>query len=474
MRLGRTTFIHFGSQVVISVSGFVATLLIARLLGPAGLGKYAIAVALGYFWLAIPGNAVSNAVTKRVSEGIDPESYLTSGFLLNAIIGAVILLLVVALTPWVNQYVGASVSPLVAALAAVTILSSTVFGGLSGQKKVAETGLLNAFERLGRTGFQVGFLVLGWGVAGLIIGHVASLVLAGVVGLLLYEMKFGRPDSTHFTSLLEYAKYAWLSPLRGRVFGWLDVIILAFFVAPNLIGIYEAAWGLASLLGMISVSIRSTLFPELSDLSIDEDFGRVKHYLNEGLVFSGIFVIPGLFGAAVLGTQVLRIYREEFTRGAIILVILILAYVAEVYGAQLVNAINAVDRPDVAFRVNAVFIFTNLILNLWLISVYGWYGAAVATAVSTTVMMILGYYMLTEVIGSFDIPVREIALEIIAAGLMASVVYAMDSVTPEGIGYTVAMVFIGAGVYSVILIGISGRIRRKSLSLLDNLVHQPN
>ena len=53
MRLGRTAFLHFLSQVVVSVSGFAATFAIARLGGADVLGGVAVAVALT-FWLDVP------------------------------------------------------------------------------------------------------------------------------------------------------------------------------------------------------------------------------------------------------------------------------------------------------------------------------------------------------------------------------------------------------------------------------------
>ncbi|MFB6308142.1 MAG: polysaccharide biosynthesis protein, partial [Haloarculaceae archaeon] len=61
MRLGKTATIHFVSQAAVSVAGFVATFAIAVLLGADGLGRYSVAVAIGFFWLAIPTNAVGLA-----------------------------------------------------------------------------------------------------------------------------------------------------------------------------------------------------------------------------------------------------------------------------------------------------------------------------------------------------------------------------------------------------------------------------
>ncbi|MFC6973771.1 hypothetical protein ACFQL1_02280 [Halomicroarcula sp. GCM10025709] len=89
MKLGKTAALHFGSQVVITLSGFAATFLIALFLGPSGLGQYAVALSLGFFWLVIPANAVANAMKKRMSEGEDPAGFLGGGLALNTAVAAV-------------------------------------------------------------------------------------------------------------------------------------------------------------------------------------------------------------------------------------------------------------------------------------------------------------------------------------------------------------------------------------------------
>lgn len=466
MRLGRTTTIHFLSQVVVSVSGFVATLIIARLLGSTILGQYSVAVALGFFWLVIPATAIGQAIMKRVSEGEDRESYLSAGLVLNFAVALVLVGVVLFFEGLVNRYVGADVGYLVALLVGASVLFRTTTAGLNGQKKVGLVGGLTALERLGRTGGQVGFILLGYGVAGLLVGHVLSLAVVGFLGVYFYEVGLTLPRKKDFDDIVYYARYAWLGSLKARVFGWMDTLILALFVSSSLIGIYEVAWGLASLLGMVSGSIRSTLFPEISELSVNDHYDRIHHYLNEGLVFAGIFVIPGLFGGAVVGSDLLQIYRPEFQQGYVVLLLLIGAYMWEVYGSQLISAINAVDRPDVAFRVNLVFVGVNIALNFVLIYYLGWYGAAVATLVSSFVWMFLGYVSLSKIIGRPDIPLMEIGYEFGAAGLMALFLLFLDPLVPDDHVTTVVLVLLGAVVYVVILGVVSERIRRKGLSLV--------
>lgn len=474
MRLGRTAVVHFGSQIAVSVSGFVATFAIARLLGAEVYGVYVTAVALA-FWLNIPANAVGDAVVKRVSEGTDQGSYLSAGFLLNLAIaigsaGLVAAgLLAVGGVPFLQgNAMGelASLWWLVGLLVLGNVAFLTVVKGLNGQKLVARGGLLKAGERVLRTVAQVGLILAGAALVGIVVGHILALVLAAALGLLLYEMRPAFPTGDHVRSLVAFARYAWLGGLKTRTFSWMDTIVLAVFVESALVGIYEVAWSLASLFALLSISIQSTLFPEMSDLSTRQDYDRIHHYLDEALTFAGLFIIPGLFGAAVIGDRVLKIYRPEFVQGAFVLVVLVFARTLAAYGSQLLSAINAVDRPDLAFRINLGFVGANMTLNVLLVWQFGWQGAAVATMLSAGLLLVLAYRTLGTLVGPPSVPVYELARQVIAATGMAGVVLILRRIAPQGHYATVGLVAFGAGIYVLALLGISTRVRGKVVGLL--------
>jgi O-antigen/teichoic acid export membrane protein len=250
------------------------------------------------------------------------------------------------------------------------------------------------------------------------------------------------------------------------VFGWLDTIVLSFFVGASLIGIYEAAWGIASMLAMASTSISKTLFPEVSDISSSDEFDQIRHYLDEALAFSGVFVIPGLVGATVLGERTLRFYRPEFGTGTDILLILIVAYTADVYAAQLLSVINAIDRPDAAFRINIVFICVNAASNVVLVWQFGWYGAAFATAGSALLRTAAGYVSLRRIIGQVSIPFGEISRQTGASVIMGIAVWPVTNQVSSGRVGTLLLVGFGASVYAVVWLTLSGRARNKVQSLL--------
>jgi O-antigen/teichoic acid export membrane protein len=472
MRLGRTTFLHFVSHVAISLTGFAATLAIARFGGAELLGLYAPAVALA-FWFNIPATAVGDALSKRLSEGRDHGTFLASALLLEVSIAAVFAVVVLVGSARVDRLVGAEVGDLVALLVVGNVLFITVRSVLNGEKKVAQAAGTKSFERVVRSLLQIGAVVAGFGVVALVAGHAVALFVGTLAAAYVTDAVPTRPTRASIESLLEYARYSWLSTLKTRAFTWMDTLFLAFFaVGSTLIGIYEAAWSLASMFALVAISVKSTLFPEMSELGTEDAEDRIQHYLNEGLVFTGVFIIPGLFGAAVLGERVLRIYRPEFTQGAPILVILVFARMLAAYGEQLLNVVNAVDRPDIAFRVNATFAGSNVVFNLVLVATYGWVGAAVATALSAGLGLVLSYVSLSRVVGRPDVPVAEIGRQVLAAVAMAVAVAVAAEAAPTGNFVTIGLALAGAVFYTVSLVAVSQRVRSKTRGLIDDTLAQ--
>jgi len=105
MRVGKTAAIHFLSQILVSVAGFIATLYIARELGAAILGTYAVVVAL-LSWLNIPGATIGSAVNKRISEGRDQSSFVSAGIVMNfgvALTLATLALIFASCPLWLNS-----------------------------------------------------------------------------------------------------------------------------------------------------------------------------------------------------------------------------------------------------------------------------------------------------------------------------------------------------------------------------------
>jgi len=474
-RLGKTAVVYFFTQIGTTLVGFLATWYITQTLGAGAFGEYSTAVAF-LFWLNIPASALGNAVKKRVSEGNERGAFLVAGHALNLTVHAVLIGALLAFREQVNVFVGLEVATAFAMLVGARALFDLTLGSLRGYKQVRTSGALKTLERTLRSAIHIGALFfLGVGVAGLVLGHAIALLLATGAGLVVLDGPPASPARRHFGSLIQYARFAWLGTLKTRAFAWTDVMVMRGLslsivglaaVSKSQIGIYKIAWTVASALALFNIAIKQSLFPEFSELGAAEDFERVHHYLNEGLAFTGLVLIPGAFGAVAVGETLLTVFGPEFAAGGTILVVLAAARLFAAYGEQLLNTINAIDRPDVAFRINLVYVAANVSLNLLLVTLFGWYGAAAATALASLVSVAFAGYALTRIIGPPDVPFGELARQVAAAAVMLGVVFGLQELFPGTLRWTLLVIAIGGGIYGVVLFAISERVRHKALGVV--------
>jgi O-antigen/teichoic acid export membrane protein len=477
MRLGQTSVIYFAFSLLASIIGFTATLYIARQIGAAPLGIYHLALSLITLFALVGEIGISGAISKRVSEGRDRSKYAVAGILLIGLLFILVAVGVLLFRTRINDYVGYPAAAFVVLILFLSLVYSAVSSLLTGLHLVHVDGALSTVQTGGRSLFQITAVFAGLGVTGLFWGHIGGFVVAILIGLYVVFRRLppiAIPRKHHFRSLFDFAKFSWLGNLESRMFNYTDIVVLGFFVSSSFIGIYSVAWNVAQFLSLFSGSLTSTMFPEMSKLSAEHDSQAVSDIVEQSLVYGALFLIPGVFGGAILGERILRLYGPEFTQGAVVLSVLIVANLFRGYQKQLLNALNAIDRPKISFRVNAVFIAVNLGANVILISLYGWLGAAVATAASIAVSLAIAYYYLSNIV-VFSFPVIEIARQWIAAILMAVAVYAALVVenTHGLIGHNfavvVGLVTFGAGLYFAVLLVLSARFRttvRENLPVL--------
>lgn len=474
MRLAQSSVIHFLSKLSASVLGFGATVYIAQLLGGGGLGKYSLAISV-VSWLGLIGNmGVGSATTKMVSEQEEPSSYAIAGTLVMILFLVAFSIVVAVFHEYINEYVGFAASGYIIGMTVMMLCYNMVVSLLNGQHMVHLSGIFAPLKTGSRAGFQIAALFIGLGLSGLFIGYIVGyliVTLIGIVVLINIFDNFSLPKTYHFKELYSYAKFSWLGGLRSKAFNWVDIVILGFFVPSTFIGYYTAAWNIAQFLIIFAASVGTTIFPEISETAVADDMKNISNLINTALTYAGLLLIPGLIGGIILGERILLIYGSKFTQAEMVLIVLIISTLFQAYQNQFTVTLNAIDRPDLAFRVNAVFIGANVILNMILIYSYGWLGAAVATASSVAISLCVAYYYLSSII-RINMPIIEIGKQWVAGGVMGIVVYMFLQVNVIYVGINsnilavVLLVALGAAVYFFVLLVISKQFR---ITVADNL-----
>ncbi len=464
MRIGQTSFLQFVAEIAASAIGFVATIYFARVLGAEVLGFYAVALAV-VTWLGIGGKiGLSSAVTKRMSEGEEPYAYFWAG---ATIVGSMFVVLatgVFIFQDQLNAYIGEEVHHIVVLMLLSVLCYSLFNAALKGQHKVHIYAVLKPLKIGGRAIVQIALVYAGFELTGMLVGYSTGWIMAAVIAIAVLTPKFEMPTRRHYDRLVEFAKYAWVGKVQGKTFSEVDILVLGALVSSALVGVYSIVWALCSFFMIFGTAISTAMFPEISKQDADGEENRVSSLTTDALAFAGFVLIPGVVGSLLVGDRVLAIYGLEFVEGHHLLPILLLGTLFYSYFDQLLNTLNGIDRPDIAFRVNGLFIGSNAVANVGLVYAIGWTGAAVGTALSAGLGLVAAFYALRDQI-DFELPVAEISRQWAAAIAMAAVVYPATTLTGplseslESTLVTVGIVGIGATVYVAVLFGVSPKFR---------------
>ena len=471
MKIGQTSIIFYTSKLLGSLLGFVATLYFARKLGAEVLGVYALVMTVVGWLLLISELGIGQALTKRISEGSEEGAFLSAAIVWITALSVIFASSVVILKPLFERYIGEfsqyvsiSVVWFIIGVLFVHLFFKMLYRILKGQRLVHIAGLLTPVQIGGQSVIQIALVLAGTGLLGMLVGYALGGIIVGLIGLYWVSIRPTLPSKRHFRSLFNYAKFSWLGSLKSRTFNEVDILLLGVFVQSSLVGVYSVAWSISKFLELFGSAISETMFPEISHTSVQKSKEATKGLIEDSLAFTGLIAIPGLVGGGILANHILRIYGQEFVDGSTVLALLILATLLYSYLQQLMNGLNGINRPDLSFRINVVFIGLNAGLNIVLIPQLGIEGAAVASVVSVAITLAIAHRVLKQLI-VFRIPRGEILRQVAAALVMGGVVFLFLGVIEtlgvlqHNFALVVLLVVVGSGVYFTILFFLSPRLR---------------
>ena len=261
-----STGLNLGQQAIVVLSGIV----VARLLGPDGLGIVAYASAYTLAFQSLSDLGFGTAHVKRISEGRDLGQCM--GMMWIAKLAGLVLMTIVLLGSfWAggSRSFPGDTGKMVFYLSVATLLVS--------QLSMVPITTLSAFQDVVRkdtpaTGTQVfngitrvTLVVAGLGAVGLAIADCATSVLLFLVyAVLLRKLPIARPTRTLARSYLVFGVPMFVIATVTSVGSGLDRIALALFAGTAAVGQYSAGMRLGAVLSFLSSAVGTLVFPSMS------------------------------------------------------------------------------------------------------------------------------------------------------------------------------------------------------------------
>lgn len=470
MDIAKTSFKLFNVEILITLLSTVGVVIFARYLTPGELGVFFLFQALVSILLDVGNFGLGTAVEKRISEGQRAGEIFATALTIQLAVFAVISLGILFFRGRINAFIGGDFALYLIVTVAAAVLNSLLLAVLRGELRVESTATLPLLNQVVWVGFGAGLLWIGFGVEALVYSFLTGQVIMLLEGIRRVSTSIDYPTRQSARSLLTYAKYTFVGGMSYQAYSWMDVLVIGWLVSQAAVGAYEIAWRVAGIVMMLSSAIAMTILPQVSAWDAEAATDRIEQLFYDSLTPSLLLIIPAIFGIAALSREILGVvFGPEYTVAWIVLIILTTGKIAE--GIQKITGgcLHGLNRPDLVAQATVVAGILNIILNIVLVSQFGFVGAAVATVVAYAIGTSMRLNYLSTLI-DVRIPYHEIGWCTLSAAAMGFVVFQVQAVlaidTASGL---LIAVLIGVVVYGVLVL-VSSRLRYRAIQTARELI----
>ncbi|WP_416841653.1 flippase [Haloferax sp. DFSO52] len=340
-----------------------------------------------------------------------------------------------------------------------TFLSLT-FQGLNSVDWSAKTDIV---ANVTLVVFIVGFLLLGLGPLGAILGYTVGFVLAVIVGFVILYVKFYRPldEGAPMESGLSRRILRYSIPLtvtRGAVMldSRVDAILVGYFLNPVAVGYYMLGKQITDFVIAPATTIGFSVSPTYGEQKVTNKLERAANLYETTFEYVVTLYIPAAVGMAILAEPAVRLIFGAEYLGAVPIVQVFSLYVLLRAIDKITNdSLDFIGRAGARAYAKSATAIANFALNIALIPTLGVVGAALATVITYTFLVVFEVYLIyTEFSLSLTRLARTTAIVCLVTLGMALPVLAFEPFI-SGLVTLGAAVVLGIVMWSV-LVSVSG------------------
>ena len=368
--------------------GFLATVLIARRLGPDALGILGFSMGLVGVLTAFFVPSFFQAHQKRVAEGGDLGRCVGTMVSLQLAIQGGAFVVVLWASRWGSLLIPAGVPLAVVLFVLGAQLLTNLAAGLSTAFVGREWAVAHATTQLAGKGLRFGATAavlvwapdIRWVAAALLVEGATEIAVGAYILIGLRGVRLRRPDRETLGSYWRYARPLFITSPIGMLQDSLDRVLVARWAGLNPAGYYQVARALWEVLGTLNAYPFQLLFSRLSRLfAVPDGAGvaearRVFGAAMDRLLF---IVVPAAFVLWALREPVITIlYGDAFLPAAAPLMVFILAVLTQAAFNPYQFVLYAMDQHGRLVPVVVLRLVVYLAAMVVLVPEWGGIGAA--------------------------------------------------------------------------------------------------
>lgn len=428
---------------------FIFYALIARVLGPAEVGKLSVLLMISAFFM-ISNLSLNFALQKYIPTFIETGrqnetgSIIKEGLVILIPISVIIVSILLLFSTQISIFVFGSTSetwPIIIILLSSFVLNFTLFfgGAMLGFGLFKETAIQNIMNTgLSRT-LAISLAVMGLGLVGVAI----SWLIAAVVTLLFSLFVLRR--NLHFTggfskkNMIKFSLPVHIFVIIMFIQGWVDIAVLyALSTDISEIGTYYLVISGVMVLSVFYIPISMVILPALSSRYSQNGFNGLSPIANTYIRLVSKILIPVGFSFAALSTTAIEVaFGSQYISGSIPFSMLATTIFVQALAILMVTIIQSIGntKPLIIMGVSSA-IADITIVAVFADSLGGIAGASGRIAFSI-ISVIFGYYFIRKNVKLQILsPFKQ---SIIAATIIAIPLYVLDQYLIHTINLTLRL-----------------------------------
>lgn len=403
-----------GGNTVFTVANAVLILLLTReLLDPTGFGRLYLAISVLGVVAIFADLGLRKSAAHYISEydGREPGQvrYVIrfSVMALLVLVASATVLMALLSGPVARLLGEPAIAPLLAlgslyvAGHALQGYVTTVFQAFN---RVEWSATVNALTGVARLALAVGFILLGLGIVGAMLGYIGGFVVAVLVGgVVLYRRHYAPlelPDSPEpglGRRILKYSIPLTVTESANALDSRVDIILVGSLLNPAAASYYVVAKQISAFSIIPASSIGYSVTPAYGGKKARESPEGAARLYEEAFRYVLLAYLPAAAGLVlVAGPTVELVFGEAYTPAVPVVQVMSLFV--------LVRAINKVTSDGLDYLglareravLKSVTAVANVLLNFLLIPIYGVVGAALATVITFAAYALGNVYQLHQ------------------------------------------------------------------------------
>ena len=403
---GLTFVLRIGGMAL----GYLIAIFISKLYGADVYGRYSILVTFSQFTVLLFSLGIPTAIVKLTSESdhfhkIPLTNYLQRSLIVltgSGLFGGALIWLTSSLLGY-QVFHDNQLSTLFQYLSYFFLfLIFHNFGTqyLSGKKDFLSYGL-SMFIFPNILFFIIVYLFRSLGLNAEFYVQLSYILALSVVGIyLLLKIPLRKVNKKYaYKNLFKISLPILFSSMFLFISNWTDIFMLGSMVSKSEVGIYSAAYKLATISLIVILTVNIVIAPKIAELYHKKEQNQLKAEVRKANQLMTILTLPIVAVLLLFRKFFLGLFGLEFLSGETTLILLTIGFLFNAFSGTISPILNMTDYQKIFRNLTLAMAVLNIGLNYFLIPQFGIDGAAFASLLSQLFLNVMAIYYIKKHLG---------------------------------------------------------------------------